>query len=98
MFALAAHVSNPGNPLYTVKQWEQQVQLSLAHSPSDQAKVSTPIAHDQLNSNAKNNKNHKNNKNKHTGKNTKGKSNKASTKNNSGHRANANKQDRTSRK
>ena len=33
----------------TVKEWEQQVQLSLARSPSDQAKVSLHIASDRLN-------------------------------------------------
>jgi hypothetical protein len=49
MFALAAHVTNPSNPLYTVKKWEQQVQLSLARSPSDQAQVSLQIARDRLN-------------------------------------------------
>lgn len=49
MFALAAHVTSPSNPLYTVKQWEQQVQLSLAHSPSDQAEVGLQIARDRLN-------------------------------------------------
>ena len=92
VFALAAHVTNSGNPLYTVKQWEQQVQLSLAHSPSDQAKVSLPISHDQLNANAKNNKN---NKNQQKGKNKKGKSDDMPI-NNSSHRANANKKDRTS--
>ncbi|HEX3640753.1 MAG TPA: hypothetical protein VHV10_05640 [Ktedonobacteraceae bacterium] len=49
MLALAAQVTNPSNPLYTVKTWEQQVQLSLARSPSDQAEVSLHIARDRLN-------------------------------------------------
>lgn len=94
VFALAAHVTNPGNPLYTVKQWEQQVQLSLAHSPSPQAKVSLPIAHDRPTPNVKNKRN---NKNHQKGKNKKGKSDKTPI-NNSSHRANANKKDRTSRR
>jgi hypothetical protein len=85
MFALAAHVTNPGNPLYAVKQWEHQVQLFLAHSPSDKAKVSLPITHDRLNSNVKNNRNNK-----------KGTNDDMSI-NNNRHRANANKHDRTSR-
>ncbi len=88
VFALAAHVTNPGNPLYTVKQWEQKVQLSLAHPPSGQPKVSLPIAQDRLNSNAKNKRNKKNN---HPGKSKKV----TSTINNSGHRAIANKRGKT---
>jgi hypothetical protein len=47
--ALAAQATNPSNPLYTVKKWEQHVQLSLARSPSDQAEVSLQIARDRLN-------------------------------------------------
>ncbi len=49
VLALAARATNPSNPLYTVKKWEQQVQLSFARSPSDQAEVSLQIARDRLN-------------------------------------------------
>jgi len=49
ILALAAQDTNPSNPLYTVKKWEQHVQLSLARSPSDQAEVSLQIARDRLN-------------------------------------------------
>ena len=49
ILAFAAQTTNPSNPLYTVKKWEQQVQLSLARSPSDQAEVSLHIASDRLN-------------------------------------------------
>ncbi|HEX3643864.1 MAG TPA: DUF5667 domain-containing protein, partial [Ktedonobacteraceae bacterium] len=49
ILALAAQATNPSNPLYTVKKWEQHVQLSLARSPSDQAEVSLQIARDRLN-------------------------------------------------
>jgi hypothetical protein len=92
MFALAAQVTNPGNPLYAVKQWEQQIQLSLARFPSNQAKVSRQIAHDRLNSNTKNNRKNKNN---HTIKKKKGKNAGKSTKNHSNHKANDKKQNST---
>ena len=95
MFALAAYVTNPGNPLYAVKQWERQAQLSLAHSPSHQATVSLPTAQNQPNSNAKNKRNKTNH---HKGKKKKGRSDDTPTIDNSDHRANANKHDRTSRK
>jgi hypothetical protein len=49
ILALAAQATNPSSPLYTVKKWEQHVQLSLVHSPLDQAEVSLQIARDRLN-------------------------------------------------
>lgn len=49
LFAMAATVSNPDNPLYGIKVWEQHVQLSLAGSPQSQADVSLQIIHDRLN-------------------------------------------------
>jgi hypothetical protein len=49
MLALAAGVTNASHPLYPVKRWEQQIQLSLARSPLDQAQVSQQIVHDRLN-------------------------------------------------
>ncbi len=49
VLAFAAQATNASNPLYPVKKWEQQVQLSLARSPVDQAEVSLHIASDRLN-------------------------------------------------
>jgi len=45
----AAQVTNPNNPLYAVKRWEQQVQVSLANSPENQAESTLQSARDQLN-------------------------------------------------
>src|SRR5215469_8285510 len=45
----AAQVTNPNNPLYTVKRWEQQVQVSLANAPENQAESTLQSARDQLN-------------------------------------------------
>ncbi len=58
LLALAAPITNPSNPLYAVKKWEQHVQLSLAHSPLNQAKVSPQIARDRLNTLANAHRNH----------------------------------------
>jgi hypothetical protein len=49
VLALAAQTVTPSNPLYPVKKWEQQVQLSFAHSPSEQAEINLHIAQDRLN-------------------------------------------------
>ncbi len=49
VLAFAAQATNANNPLYPVKKWEQQVQLSLARSPVDQAEVNLHIASDRLN-------------------------------------------------
>ncbi len=45
----AAQVTNPDNPLYVVKHWEQQVQVSLANSPENQAQLELQFARDRLN-------------------------------------------------
>jgi Domain of unknown function (DUF5667) len=45
----AATISNPDNPLYGVKVWEQQVQLSLASSSQSRADVRLDITRDRLN-------------------------------------------------
>lgn len=45
-----AQASSPSSPLYVVKNWEQNVQISLAHSPLDRAEVSRQIVLDRLNS------------------------------------------------
>jgi Domain of unknown function (DUF5667) len=49
VLAVAAQVSNPDNPLYKVKGWEQHVQISLANSPGNQAELDLQFARDQLN-------------------------------------------------
>jgi len=45
LLALAASVTNPDNPLYTVKKWEQHIQLP----PLDQPKASSQSTRDRLN-------------------------------------------------
>lgn len=47
--ALAAQVTNPTNPLYSLKQWEQHVRYSFASSPTDQAALDLQFAQDRLN-------------------------------------------------
>ena len=49
VLAVAAQVSNPDNPLYKVKRWEQHVQVSLANSPGYQAELDLQFARDRLN-------------------------------------------------
>src|SRR5215469_9869404 len=44
----AAQATNPDSPLYTVKHWEQQVQVSLANSPENQVHLDLQFAQDQL--------------------------------------------------
>lgn len=48
VLAVAAQVSNPDNPLYKVKRWEQHVQISLANSPGNQAELDLQFARDRL--------------------------------------------------
>ncbi len=48
VLAVAAQVSNPDNPLYKVKSWEQHVQVSLANSPGNQAELDLQFARDRL--------------------------------------------------
>jgi hypothetical protein len=49
VLAVAAQVSNPDNPLYKVKRWEQHVQISLANTPGYQAELDLQFARDRLN-------------------------------------------------
>ncbi len=49
IFVAAAQVTNPNNPLYGLKHWEQQVQVSLSGSPADQAELELQSARDRLN-------------------------------------------------
>src|SRR5258708_33248745 len=44
VLALASQVSNPDNPLYTVKRWQQHLQISLASNPGDQASLNRQFA------------------------------------------------------
>ncbi len=44
----AAQLTNPDSPLYVVKHWEHQVQVSLAHSPENQAHLDLQFAQDRL--------------------------------------------------
>lgn len=50
LLALAAQVSNPTNPLYALKRWEQNVQVQLSGNPTDQAAQDLQSARDRLNS------------------------------------------------
>jgi len=45
----AARTTNPNSPLYVVKHWEQQVQISLAKTSENQAHLDLQFARDQLN-------------------------------------------------
>lgn len=48
VLAVAAQVSNPENPLYTLKNWEQQVQVSMAGSPESRASLDVQFAREKL--------------------------------------------------
>ena len=48
LLAYAAQVSNPGNPLYALKRWEQHMQVSLSGDPSSQAALDLQFARDTL--------------------------------------------------
>ncbi len=48
VLVVAAQVSNPENPLYSVKNWEQQVQVSLANSPASKAALDVQFAGERL--------------------------------------------------
>ena len=48
VLVVAAQVSNPENPLYSVKNWEQQVQVSLANSPASKAALDVQFASERL--------------------------------------------------
>lgn len=47
LLALAAQVTSPGNPLYGLKHWEQQVQIQFAR-PEDRATLHLQLARDDL--------------------------------------------------
>ncbi|HET8912037.1 MAG TPA: DUF5667 domain-containing protein [Ktedonobacteraceae bacterium] len=49
MVALAAQVTDPTNPLYSLKRWGQQIQLQLTSNPADQASLDLQFARDRLN-------------------------------------------------
>ncbi|HKV57559.1 MAG TPA: DUF5667 domain-containing protein, partial [Ktedonobacteraceae bacterium] len=49
VLTVAARVSNPENPLYAVKRWEQHVQVSLAGSSESRAELDMQFAREQLN-------------------------------------------------
>src|SRR6266702_196490 len=46
----AAQVTNPANPLYVIKHWEQHVQVSLTNSPENRAELDLQSAREQLHS------------------------------------------------
>ncbi|GHO53774.1 DUF5667 domain-containing protein [Ktedonobacter robiniae] len=46
--ALAAQTATPNTPLYGVKSWIQQVQMTLINSPADQAELHLRIVRDHL--------------------------------------------------
>lgn len=48
LLALAAQVSNPTNPLYAIRQWEQHGQVQLSRSPADQAALDLQFARGQM--------------------------------------------------
>lgn len=48
VLAMAAQVTDPTNPLYGLKSWEQHVQLQLSGSPADQATLDLQFARDRL--------------------------------------------------
>lgn len=50
VLAVAAHVTNPNNPLYAVTRWERKVQITLANSPEKQTELELQFARDRLNS------------------------------------------------
>lgn len=49
VLAMAAQDSNPNNPLYTVKRWEQGMQLTFTHSSADRVTLNLQIARERLN-------------------------------------------------
>jgi uncharacterized protein DUF5667 len=49
VLAATGHVSNPENPLYFVKHWEQHVQVSLASSSRSRAELEMQFARERLN-------------------------------------------------
>src|SRR5581483_9954067 len=50
LLALAAQISDPGNPLYALRRWEQHIQVQFSGNPADQAALELQFARDRLNS------------------------------------------------
>ena len=50
MLVVAASITNPANPLYVLKRWEQHVQVSLSNSPTPQAELDLQYARERLHS------------------------------------------------
>jgi hypothetical protein len=48
VLAMAAQVSDPNNPLYALKRWEQHLQISLVSNSGDQASQDLQFARDRL--------------------------------------------------
>lgn len=48
MLVVAASITNPANPLYVLKRWEQHVQVSLSNSPTPQAELDLQYARERL--------------------------------------------------
>jgi hypothetical protein len=49
LLALATQVSNPANPLYAIRRWEQHVQVQFSGSQANQATLDLQFAREQLN-------------------------------------------------
>lgn len=49
VLALAAHVSDPGNPLYAISIWERHVQVQFSGNSAQQAALDLQLAQEQLN-------------------------------------------------
>ncbi|HEY1351639.1 MAG TPA: hypothetical protein VGF67_18630 [Ktedonobacteraceae bacterium] len=48
VLALAARVSDPGNPLYAISLWERHMQVQFSGGPADQATLDLQLAREQL--------------------------------------------------
>lgn len=48
MLVVAASITNPANPLYVLKRWEQHVQVPLSNSPTAQAELDLQYARERL--------------------------------------------------
>ena len=48
MLVVAASITNPANPFYVLKRWEQHVQVSLSNSPTPQAELDLQYARERL--------------------------------------------------
>ncbi|RAQ94266.1 DUF5667 domain-containing protein [Thermogemmatispora tikiterensis] len=48
LLVLAAQVTDPANPLYTLRRWEQHVEIQLSSNPASQATLNLQMAREQL--------------------------------------------------